>query len=71
MTADWFVYKSGLDNHFSVAKLWEGGTIQITGVTVEFGPATFAACWAFVAASAIDSGPVFHAPGTPPFAGLP
>jgi hypothetical protein len=65
-TSDWFVYKSGLDNHFSVAKLWEGGTIQLPGVQIAFGPSTFVDCWAFVAANAVDSGPIFHAPGTPP-----
>jgi len=65
-TSDWYVYKSGLDNHFSVAKLWEGGTIQLPGVQIVFGPSTFTGCWAFVAANAIDSGPIFHAPGTPP-----
>jgi hypothetical protein len=65
-TSDWYVYKSGLDNHFAVAKLWEGGTIQLPGVQIMFGPSTFVDCWAFVAANAVDSGPYFHAPGTPP-----
>jgi hypothetical protein len=67
MPADWYVHKSGLDNHFSVARLWEGGTIQFPGATIEFGPATFAGCWAFIASVAVDAGPIFHAPGIPPF----
>jgi hypothetical protein len=64
-TSDWFTYRSLVDNHFMVAKLGEGGVFQVPGVIV-FGPSTFAACWAFVAANAVDSGPYFHAPGVPP-----
>jgi hypothetical protein len=31
-----------------------------------YGPDTFAGCWAFVAANAIDTGPYFHAAPPPP-----
>jgi hypothetical protein len=64
-TRDWYAYRSVVDNHYMVAKLGEGGVWLVGGVIV-FGPNTFAGCWAFVAANAVDSGPYFHAPGTPP-----
>jgi hypothetical protein len=67
MPADWYVHKSGRDNHFAVARLWQGGTIQWPGATIEHGPDTFEGCWAWIAANAIDSGPIFHAAGLPPF----
>jgi hypothetical protein len=64
-TADYYVYRSPVDNHFSVAHLGEGGVVA-NGYTLVYGPDTFAGCWAFVAANAIDTGPYFHAAPPPP-----
>jgi hypothetical protein len=63
--ADFYVYRSPLDNHYAVAKLGEGGVVA-AGMANIYGPDTYAGCWAFVAANAVDDGPYFHAAPPPP-----
>lgn len=61
---DFYVYRSPTDNHYAVAKLGEGGVVG-AGMTKIYGPDTYASCWAFVAANAVDQGPYFHAAPPP------
>ncbi|MBV8161263.1 MAG: hypothetical protein JO265_10100 [Acidimicrobiia bacterium] len=62
--ADFYVYRSPLDNHFAVARLGEGGVVA-EGFALVYGPDTYAGCWAYVAANSIDTGPYFHAAPPP------
>jgi hypothetical protein len=64
--AEFYVYRSPVDNHYAVAQLGEGGVVA-AGMANIYGPDTYAGCWAFVAANAVDNGPHFHA--APPPAG--